>query len=489
MTQGISLHTKNANTFQYVNGNSSAQQGAQAPQGSGDLFAQFSMILDKIALHLSHNEELFNVSSELRPAVLAPREEQPVEVEEPETQTEQVLVGQVEQDEVEEEEVAEEVEENSDQNDEPCEKSEQTLGLQGEKPEQTSDELEIAQVPQEAQAIGKAISAQVKEVTETLETVEVSQAQVGEQAATGQEGNDVIARLLREQVARQRESAPVEEQPLQQEQQQVTQQQVGEDLALKDFLAKNGVTPKVSDNEEVKAIETALRALFEQSENVATNVSQESVQQPIVVSPLLLQRALEMSALGKGSEVGTQAIQGITPKASSENGSGHHLGLEQSNRRGDQAEKSETPLSQRATLRTLEKVEQALKEISKSKDGKTISMRLDPPELGNLKIDVTMRDGLLHARIAADNTQVSQMLREKAHDIQRNLRELGLNVDQVSVSVRDEGGQFSQFFSQTGNGTGSENRGQETGQQGPHSQANAGGTTTSNTVVEDHWVA
>lgn len=475
MTQQISLHTRNANTFQSVTSNSAGQSQGQQPGASGDLFAQFSMILDKIALQLSHNEGLFNVSSELRPAVLAPREEQPAADVEQAPEAEQTLPLAVEEEEVVEEEAAEEVEENTEQ------EGGQEQVVASDNPVQTAQEGEVT---------GERVPVEAKEVSEPVVKVEVAQLQIGEQGATEQDGSDIVTRLLREQLTKQQQAAPQDQQVGQEQQELPQQQQVSEDLALKNFLVKNGLITKDTGNEETKAIETALRALFEQSESAQSTLPQEGAQQPIVVSPLLLQRALEMSSFGKSNETGTQAITATTPKANTGNGSGHDVSLEQSTRRGETAEKAETPLSQRATLRTLEKVEQALKEIAKSKDGKTISMRLDPPELGSLKIDVTMRDGLLHARIAADNTQVSQMLREKAHEIQRNLRELGLNVDQVSVSVRDESGQFSQFFSETGSGTGSDSRGQSDGkQQGGADADTQTVTNTNNTVVEDHWVA
>jgi flagellar hook-length control protein FliK len=85
--------------------------------------------------------------------------------------------------------------------------------------------------------------------------------------------------------------------------------------------------------------------------------------------------------------------------------------------------------------KTMEKVESALKEVSKSKDGKTISVRLDPPSLGSVKIDVSFRDGKLTARVVAESSQVSQFLREKAPEIQQLLRQIGLDADEVNVWV------------------------------------------------------
>ncbi len=96
------------------------------------------------------------------------------------------------------------------------------------------------------------------------------------------------------------------------------------------------------------------------------------------------------------------------------------------------------------STRTMEKVESALKEMVRAKDGKTISVRLDPPELGQVKVDVTMKDGALHARLIAENQQVNQLLKEKSGELQQMLRKMGLNVDRVSVSVNADGQRSSE---------------------------------------------
>jgi flagellar hook-length control protein FliK len=89
-------------------------------------------------------------------------------------------------------------------------------------------------------------------------------------------------------------------------------------------------------------------------------------------------------------------------------------------------------------VRTLERVESALKEAAKSRDGKTLSFRLDPPQLGQVKVDVSLREGALHARLVPENQQVGMLLKERAAELQSTLRRLGLNVESVTVSVGSE---------------------------------------------------
>jgi flagellar hook-length control protein FliK len=83
----------------------------------------------------------------------------------------------------------------------------------------------------------------------------------------------------------------------------------------------------------------------------------------------------------------------------------------------------------------LERVEATLKEAARGRDGKTISLHLEPVDLGKVKVDVSLREGTLHARISPDNQQVAQALREHSHELQGALRKLGLEVDSVTVSV------------------------------------------------------
>jgi hypothetical protein len=95
--------------------------------------------------------------------------------------------------------------------------------------------------------------------------------------------------------------------------------------------------------------------------------------------------------------------------------------------------------------RMLERVETTLKEAARGRDGKTISLHLEPVDLGKVKVDVSLREGTLHARISPDNQQVAQALREHAHELQGALRKLGLEVDSVTVSVTtdDCGGEMN----------------------------------------------
>ena len=139
----------------------------------------------------------------------------------------------------------------------------------------------------------------------------------------------------------------------------------------------------------------------------------------------------------------------------------------------------------------LAKVEEALKEVAKSRDGKTISVRLDPPSLGKVQIDVSMREGSLHARLVAESPAVNQMLREKGVELQMLLRKLGFNVDQVTVSFgsdRNNAGEQSEAGSKDGNANGREFTG-DADEESVLENAVAAEALATQQVADDHWIA
>ncbi len=192
------------------------------------------------------------------------------------------------------------------------------------------------------------------------------------------------------------------------------------------------------DSEGGSLGENLMRAILLELE--PHNRAGQSLETPLVkellLSPLLLQKAAETDLLGavndkNGALVELRALQ-----------SGAFGAFDKNNIFSDRENQTlaagKRRISQTAIIQMMQRVESALKEAARSKDGKTISLRLDPPNLGNLKVDVSIRDSVLHARLTAESSQVTYLLREKAHELQEMLRKLGLNVQTVSVSVKSE---------------------------------------------------
>lgn len=167
---------------------------------------------------------------------------------------------------------------------------------------------------------------------------------------------------------------------------------------------------------------------------------------------------------------------------------------------GDASSRSARSMTRPQTARMMERVEGALKEAAKSRDGKTISLRLDPADFGRVKVDVSLREGALHARLTPENQQVMTALRENAHELHGALRKLGLDVSSVTVSVSAEKGQDDVGTGpQMQNGSSFQdernNMPHERGQVAENTFGNElaewkkVGTPEQTTSVVDHWVA
>ncbi len=73
--------------------------------------------------------------------------------------------------------------------------------------------------------------------------------------------------------------------------------------------------------------------------------------------------------------------------------------------------------------------------------GGTIRLRLSPPELGSLQVEVTVRKGALSARLEAETQAARAVLLDNLPQLRDRLAEQGLRIDQfeVNVSQRDAG--------------------------------------------------
>ena len=157
-------------------------------------------------------------------------------------------------------------------------------------------------------------------------------------------------------------------------------------------------------------------------------------------------------------------------------------------------------LNRATSQKMMERIETALKEAARSRDGKTITLRLDPMQLGQVKCDVSMRDGLLHARITPQSQDVVNAVREHAHELQTALRRLGLNVDRVTVQVvseKDSGGfalnqgfpDGKSFQDEGNNMPGKERQTPENTFGNEFADVPRSGTPDAGITPADHWIA
>lgn len=231
----------------------------------------------------------------------------------------------------------------------------------------------------------------------------------------------------------------------------------------KDVYADQQDLNRLRDN-EIAGGEEMLNATTKRSVRIgdvartgadAENAQQFSPPEQFVARPMPKTDMTIQTALLRQAFERVQLFSGVDSKASKVSGVGEGIvppQVSSSTTRTESKEDAPSAARSRAQsnmARMLERVDATLKEAARSRDGKSITLKLDPVDLGKVRVDVTLRDGKLHAKITPDNQDVMQSLRENAHDLQASLRKLGLEVDSVSVSIgleRFEDGESAQQF-------------------------------------------
>ena len=173
------------------------------------------------------------------------------------------------------------------------------------------------------------------------------------------------------------------------------------------------------------------------SELLQRNATSPTENTPNRASDMSIQLAILRQAFESTRGIGSSQPEGAAKRGML---SGQVVGAasEARSARGADYQKTAKPMTPVQIHRMLEKVESAMKEAARSRDGKTIRFRVEPFNVGEVKVDVSLREGLLHARLTAESPQVSEVLRDRAHELQSALRKLGLDVDNVTVTVSEE---------------------------------------------------
>ncbi len=83
--------------------------------------------------------------------------------------------------------------------------------------------------------------------------------------------------------------------------------------------------------------------------------------------------------------------------------------------------------------------------------GGAVTLRLSPPELGALRIDMVVRDGVVTAQFTAEHESVRNLLRDQMSHLRQGLDRQGLVVDRLEVKSPDSSAAWMQ---QRGGGSG-----------------------------------
>lgn len=95
-------------------------------------------------------------------------------------------------------------------------------------------------------------------------------------------------------------------------------------------------------------------------------------------------------------------------------------------------------LSQTDRLRLVQRVARAVQTAQER--GGDLNLRLSPPELGSLRLQVRLTDGALSARIETDNPAAKQVLVDNLPGLRERLAEQNIRVERFDVDLSNSGG-------------------------------------------------
>ncbi|WP_353116442.1 flagellar hook-length control protein FliK [Nitratidesulfovibrio sp.] len=88
--------------------------------------------------------------------------------------------------------------------------------------------------------------------------------------------------------------------------------------------------------------------------------------------------------------------------------------------------------------------------LTSMQDGtRQLTMQLDPGELGNVTVTLSVRNGEVNATIRPDRTETAQALNDQLHVLRTALEQQGLKVDRLEVQTQLQDNSFSQAWQDT----------------------------------------
>lgn len=68
-------------------------------------------------------------------------------------------------------------------------------------------------------------------------------------------------------------------------------------------------------------------------------------------------------------------------------------------------------------------------------EGSSIEMQLNPENLGKMYVNISAKQGMIHAQIAATNETVKEALESQVHELRETLQQAGVKVDAIEVTI------------------------------------------------------
>ena len=196
--------------------------------------------------------------------------------------------------------------------------------------------------------------------------------------------------------------------------------------------------------------------------------------------------------------INNTSAEAVTKQSATNTASAVSSATEKSTVTKKQQTTSNSELPQKTQEKIIEKMQQMIESAAKMRNGNVMTVRLDPPELGNVTVKLTQRADQVFARIIPESSDVETTLRNSSGELINILANCGFKTDNVHISFGQEAtsyasGGFGQLLSEQGfsgsswNGSEQEN----TGNEGELSGTGwlAGETVTSEATTPAGWVA
>lgn len=103
-------------------------------------------------------------------------------------------------------------------------------------------------------------------------------------------------------------------------------------------------------------------------------------------------------------------------------------------------------LLQRARTQIVENIQKVIDAVAAGKTGNTLTVRLDPPELGKVTVKVSQRSDGLNVRVVPESADVEANLQSRAHELGALLNLSGVRNANIEIATASEA-EFSKSFS------------------------------------------
>ncbi|REK22084.1 MAG: flagellar hook-length control protein FliK [Planctomycetota bacterium] len=143
----------------------------------------------------------------------------------------------------------------------------------------------------------------------------------------------------------------------------------------------------------------------------------------------------------KGTEAPSEPSSSTNAPSTPENGTSEASPLSRLGTRGvartDGSATRPDALSEGQRARFVQRVAGAF-QAAQQRDG-TVRVRLSPPELGSLRLQMTVRDGALFAQLETETPEARRLILEHLPELRDRLVQQEVKVERFDVNVRDEG--------------------------------------------------